>query len=151
MVTDPEYVELEAVTALVRTAQCSHQDLGPTISRLFEEMVTSNPDAECIAPPCIYYADWRESDCDIEAAFPVDPATLPGTGTTLKTYPACTAITVTVNGSYDKLPNAWLELMAYIKDNNVDVYGAPWDSYVTPPNNDPESAVTELYVPLRSN
>lgn len=125
MVSDPSYIEVEGFTALVRSAQCSHDQLGPTIGRLFQELASANPNVDLSAPPCLYYVDWRESDCDVEAAFPVDPSTVPGEGSQLKTFEAATAISVTVNGSFDKLPDAWMELMAYIKDNNVDVFGAP--------------------------
>ena len=99
----------------------------------------------------VVYTGWRDADCDIEAAFPVDPKTVPGPGSELMAYPACTAVFTTYEGPYTGLPQAWMDLWKYVADNNVDVKGPPWDTYVKPPVDEahPETAVTELFIPLR--
>lgn len=150
---DYGYVDVEPVTAIMMTATCTHDQLGPTIARLFGELSQANPEAELVGPPMIYYRDWRPSDCDIEAALPVAEGTMPRSGTTLKTYPACTALISTHTGPYEGLPDAWMGMWRYVEQNGVEVDMPCWDVYVNDPGVEPDPAkwTTELYIPLKKH
>lgn len=143
-------VEVPEYTALTRQATCSHADLGPTISQLFGEIISGNPDAELVDAACLYYLDWRADDCQIEGALPVDMGTDAGAGSTLKTYPACQALQGTYTGPYEGLADAWMQAWTYVQDNGLNASGTPWDRYVTDPGEEPDSSkwITEIYIPV---
>ena len=145
-----DYVEVAATTVLTRHGSCAHTDLGPTIGRLMGEAIQQNSESELVAPPMVVYLAWRETDCDIEVALPVDASTIAGPGNELKTYPACTAIHGTHNGAYEGLPDAWMGIWKYVVDNNVQVGEFIWDSYAVGPESDPNPAnwVTDIYIAL---
>lgn len=145
-----EYIDVEAVTAIVMTATCAHDQLGPTIGNLFADLSSANPEAELVGAPMVVYTDWRVDSCDIEVALPVEPGTTPRSGTILKTYPACTALMTTYVGPYEGLPEAWMGIWRYVEANGVDAGMPCWDSYVIGPNEEPDASkwTTELYIPL---
>lgn len=143
-------VEVPESSALVRRAVCAHADLGPTIGRLFGEIVAGNPDADLEDAPRIYYREWTADRCEIEAALPVSPSVGPAEGTTIKAYAACVAATRDHVGSYESLHEAWLQFYAVAREEGLQPNGYPWDEYVVGPNEDPNPAnwVTALYLPL---
>ncbi|MFN8220407.1 MAG: GyrI-like domain-containing protein [Fimbriimonadales bacterium] len=145
-----EIVDVPEMAALVRRATCANTQIGPAISRLYGEIMAGNPDAELEGPPCLFYLRWGPENCDIEAALPVAPTTIPAPGTELKTYPACRAVTTEHVGSYEGLAQAWMNLWSHITASKLDAVGTPWDCYVTDPGEepDPNQWVTELYVPV---
>lgn len=146
-----EIVDVEPMTALVRPATCAPADLGPVIGRLFGEITAGNPDAECIAPPCVYYTAWTPESCSIEAAIPVEDSVVAASGTEKRHFPALKAARVVHVGPYEGLAEAWNRFWGAIQSENVDAGGPCWDAYVTDPGTEPDSAkwVTELYIPLR--
>lgn len=146
-----DFVEVDPITALVRRATCSHNELGPVITREFTAIMEANPDAELVGAPMAVYLEWREHDCDVEMAMPVDPNSVPGAGTELKTYPSCSAVHATHTGPYEGLYGAWMNLWAELQSNNVVVGGAPpWDAYTVGAEDDPnpDTWITDLYIPL---
>jgi effector-binding domain-containing protein len=146
-----EFVDVEAIDALVRTATCSHADLGPVITGLFGEIIEANSSANLVAPPRVIYAGWRESDCDIEVAMPVESGTVPAGGSLLKTYPACSAVMAMHQGPYEGLSQAWLNLWTHVTENGIQADGAPWDSYEVGPDTEPnpENWLTGIFIPLK--
>ena len=118
---------------------------------MFGQISQSNPEAEMIGPPMIKYYDWTPPTCIVEAACPVAEGTLAGSGTELRNYPACTALSTEHVGPYDGLPQAWLELWKFAETNGVLADTPCWDTYVTDPSEEPDSSkwVTELYIPIR--
>ena len=149
MPIEPEYVDFPASTALVKSATCTHQQLGDAISDLFTALYQANPEAEMVDAPRIYYTGWRDNDCDVEAAFIVDPSTVPGPGVEKKEYQAVSAIGLSYKGNYEGLFQVWEQLWDYVKANNVVVGTECWDSYVVPPEPTPDDAVTEIYIALK--
>lgn len=146
-----DYIDVEPITGLVRSASCLHQELGPTISRLFSELSAANPEAVIVSAPCVYYTGWHESTCEFEAVFPVDPSTVPGEGSSLKDYPSRTALMTVHTGPYEGLQAAWMQMWQYVEANGVQADMPCWDCYVLGPDQDqnPENWVTELYIPLK--
>ena len=148
----PEYgfVDAEECTALIRRAVCAHADLGPTIGRLFAEIIAGNPEAELEDAPRVYYREWKPDVCEIEVALPVSGEIGPAEGTRLKTYGACKSVMTEHHGSYGDLHEAWLRLYALVQQEGLQPRGYPWDRYVTGPIDTPNEQewVTELYIPL---
>jgi effector-binding domain-containing protein len=147
-----EFVDCEECVALVSGATCRHTELGPVITGLFQKMVTANPEAELISYPRVYYTLWETETCAVEAAFPVEPTTVAGEGTSLKTYPGGRAVMATHTGPYETMSETWMALWEWVSENKQQPEEAPpWDVYVTDPGQEPDSSkwVTELYIPLK--
>lgn len=146
-----EIVDVPESVALVRRTRCRNDQLAHEIGRLYGEIVMGNPDAELESPPCLYYISWEPEECEIEAALPVDPASVPHPASELKTYPACRAAMFVHVGPYQKLHEAWMRLWDAIRTQGLQPSGqTPWDCYVTDPAvvQNPDDFVTELYVPI---
>lgn len=143
-------VDISDTTALIRRATCAHVDLGPTIGRLFGEIIAGNPEAELEDAPRVYYRDWTPDHCEIEVALPVGPHVGPAAGTSIKNYPACSALSTEHLGPYDTLHESWLRLYAFAQEEGVQPSGYPWDSYAVGPIDQPDPSlwVTELYLPI---
>lgn len=146
-----QIVDVPESIALVRRTRCRNEQLGPEIGRLYGEIMQGNPDAELASPPCLYYTLWEPEECEVEAALPVDPASVYHPASELKTYPACRAARWIHVGPYTELHNAWLRLWDAIRAQGLQPSGsAPWDCYVTDPGEveSPDELMTELYVPI---
>jgi effector-binding domain-containing protein len=146
-----QIVDVPESFALVRRTRCRNEQLGPEIGRLYGEIMHGNPDAELAAPPCVYYTLWEPDECEIEAALPVDPASVPHPASELKTYPACRAVRYVHIGPLEQLHESWMRFWEAIRVQGHQPSGrAPWDCYITDPGEveDPSELQTELYVPL---
>lgn len=146
-----EIVDVPECTALVRRTRCRNDQVAHEIGRLYGEIMMGNPDAELEAPPCLVYLSWEPEECEIEAALPVDPASVPHPASELKTYPACRSVKWVHVGPYQNLHEAWMYLWDAIRTRGLQPSGqAPWDCYVTDPGvvQNPADFVTELYVPI---
>lgn len=146
-----EIVDVPEAMVLAKRATCRKEELGPTISGLFGEIMRAHPNAETIAPPCVYYIEWREHECVIEAAFVIDPATAAGSPY-LKKVHACMAATTLHTGPYENLADAWMEFWAEVHRLGLKPDASPpWDAYVTDPamEPDPSKWETELYIPIQ--
>lgn len=144
-----EIVDVPSAEALVASATCTHEQLGPVISEMFTGLMTRFPDAEMIEAPRVYYRAWRENDCEVEAAFIVDPESLPGGHFT--TFPPCRAVVTVHQGPYEHLADAWMQLWAEVQRDGLQTAPSPpWDSYEVSAfqEADPEKWITELYIPV---
>lgn len=144
-----EMVDVPETQALVASATCTNAQLGPVIGEAFAGLVQRYPDAELIEAPRVYYRRWSETDCDVEAAFIIEPDTVPGAH--LTTYPACRAVMAVHQGSYDGLSDAWMRLFAEVQAAGIQPAAAPpWDSYEVGALDGPDQSewLTELYIPI---
>lgn len=145
----PEIVAIPERYALTAKATCNHKELGPIIGGLFGSLMERYPEAELLYPPCLFYLQWREDDCDIEAAVFIDPLSLPGEA--LKTYPAQRAAVHVHIGPYEKLHESWAILWQQFKEAGLTTNEQIWDCYVTDPGEEPDPAKweTELYIGIQ--
>lgn len=148
-----EIMDVPEAMVLAKRATCQKEELGPIISNLFAEIMNAHPDAEGIAPPCVYYIEWREQECVIEAAFVIDPATASGSPY-LKKVHGCRAVMTTHTGPYEELADAWMAFWAEVHRLGLKPAAIPpWDCYVTDPalEPDPSQWETELYIPIQDD
>lgn len=123
-----EIVDVPEARALVATATCANSQLGPVIGEMFGGLIARFPEAELIEAPRVYYKAWRENDCDVQAAFIIDPNSLPGGQ--LTTFPATRAAVAVHYGPYEGLPDAWTRLWGELQRDGIQTApSAPWDSY----------------------
>lgn len=145
-----DFIDVEAMSVVVRSANCTHAALGPTITSLFEGIIKSNPELESVGPPLVKYLAWTNESCTIEAGFPVGPGTTCDSQSAIRHYPSYTALMATFVGPYSGLSDAWIAMWKHIEAEGIQADMPCWDWYVGSPEPDPNAAVTELYVPLKS-
>ncbi len=103
------------------------------------------------APFAIYHV-WDEENkmAKVEVAMAVT-SSKPGNDRIKKgnTY-AGTVVKGVHLGSYDKTGDLHNALYEYVGNNNYEMVGSPWESYVTDPGTEPDTAkwVTEIYYPV---
>lgn len=143
-----ERVLIEERFAFTKKATCSSSELGPTISSLFDALQSEHGGIELLAPPCLYYTRWSEADCDVEAAFVVDPSQFPGAN--LTRIPACEAVMTLHVGPYDTLSESWMQLWGAVQQSGIQPTSqAPWDCYLSfSDTGDPAGFETELFIPV---
>ena len=144
-----EIVDVPPARALVASTTCSHEQLGPVISEMFGGLIQRFADAELIEAPRIYYRQWREHDCEVEAAFIIDPDSLPGAQ--LTEYPGCRAVMAVHQGAYEGLSDAWMRLWAEVHRDGLETIALPpWDSYEVGAFQESDSSqwLTEIYIPI---
>ncbi len=67
------------------------------------------------------------------------------------TIPEGRFIWVKYIGSYDKSGIAWDNLNKFIKNNNLEIKGSPFEEYITDPSTEPDSSklITNIYFPVK--
>ena len=88
---------------------------------------------------------------DLEAGFPTEAA-LNATGElVIDSLPAGLAARAVHLGSYDRLPQAWQELDAWIQEQGLVRSGPMWEVYVTmpTPEGNPEDMRTDVFVAVQ--
>lgn len=142
-------VDFEPCFCVYLSGSCSHGDLGDCMTGLFERLIESEPEAELIEAPRVYYTSWTTEGVTIEAAFPVDPATVEGKAES-KTYPGGKALVAVHNGSYGTLHETWKFLWQEFEKQGLKQAGSCWDSYITDPEEEPDPSlwITQLYIPI---
>ncbi len=65
--------------------------------------------------------------------------------------PAGTVATVTHMGPYDNLPGTWSELTEWMRSQELEAAGPPWEVYVTDPGAESDRSKwrTDLFFPVR--
>jgi effector-binding domain-containing protein len=107
--------------------------------------------AEMAGPPL---AIWYEYDTDIfdfDCAIPiVNPMDVPDGLQLIKTYGG-KVVMAEHRGDYTSTFYSWEKLEEYIKENNLEMNGAPWEQYITDPMNEPDPSkwITNLFWPVK--
>lgn len=99
------------------------------------------------------YPKWDEATKKMEmvCAFPVDEKAKVPAKYKIQQVAAGKAVKAIHHGDYSKLEKVHNEIDQYIKMKNLSMAGAPWESYVTDPMIEKDTAawVTEVYYPIQ--
>ena len=128
-----EVKEIPAMTLLAERATCAHGEIGAKLGEIFPHAAKRAGHFIAGPPMCLYH-DWRESDCDLEAGLPVSGEPDLFGSLIISHLPAQKAVTVIHSGGYDKLSEAHDALLEWTRAHNMEVVGAPWESYIDDPN-----------------
>ena len=130
---------------------------GVGIGEMFQELIgflVSNG-IKPTGPSMLIYRDteYREQDADVEVAAPIGKV-IPGAGR-IKVYelPAVEqAATVTYNGTYEDMGEAYNEIMSWIASSGYQISGFCRELYLVSPGDtdDPSQYVTEIQVSITS-
>jgi effector-binding domain-containing protein len=101
-------------------------------------------------PPYARYYTWGET-ADMEVGIEVDGSPA-GEGQVVPgELPGGRAVRTVHLGSYENLRETWSALQEWLAAESLQPAGAPWEVYVTDPNEVPSPAdnVTEIYWPIK--
>ena len=126
------------------------QVMGSSFGKLVD--YTGKTGAQRAGMPFAIWYQWQDTTKFIfECALPV-AGKLKGEGDIrfFNTY-AGKAVTIEHWGSYETSGNSWEVLMDYVKDNNLEANGDPYEVYMTDPTTEPnpEKWLTVLYHPVK--
>ena len=149
-----EVRDVAAIRTLATTGTCAHDQIGPTLGRLYGKVQSAMREHgfTMTGPPYSKYTDWRESDCDLEAGCPVEGDGSPTGEVFLTELPACKAVVTLHCGHYSKLPEAHAAVQQWIKENGKEFAGPCWEIYLTDPEKEPDQSkwLTEVYYPVQA-
>ena len=100
--------------------------------------------------PFALYHSASETNFDFEAGIPIDKKGKDDGNVKSGTRYAGKVIVADYYGAYDGLVSAHAAIDEYIKKNNKQVSGAPWEEYVTDPVAEKDTAkwLTKVYYPI---
>jgi len=138
-------------TIRVRTTQAQ---FGPVLQGLLEEVwryLSAQEDVR-VGPGIARFHEFGEDAIDVEAGFPLEqPA--PATARILSSsLPGGRAATTLHYGAYDRLPEAYAALQAWIDEHGHVIAGPPWEIYWVDPTQtrDPDEVRTEIVWPIHA-
>ena len=131
---------------------CSMDDIGETMAQAFPQIFETVTTAGAVpaGPPLGRYFSFGGPVIDFECAIPV-AAPFVGEGDVQPgTIGGGEAAFTTHVGPYDNIGATWEAMMEWLKDQGRAPAGPGWESYLTDPSAEPDSAkwLTEVVVPL---
>ena len=145
--------QLEAQPIVGIRTTVAMSEIGKVMGPLFGEVhgyIQRSGGQPAGMPLALYHSmpgETVELECAIRVAAPLAGAGRVQAGA----LPAGTAATVTHVGPYDDLPKTWAVLTEWMKSQNLEGAGAPWEVYVTDPGAEPDPSKwrTDIFFPVR--
>ncbi len=146
-------VNLEPKQAISIKATTTQAGLGEKFMELLPELhgILKKQSLQMSGAPFGMYHSFSPEKVDMEAGIPVTGNPQPeGRMNVIQTYGG-KAVKTDFYGHYDNLKEGWDGIMAYVKENNLQGNGAPFEIYVTDPGSEPDSSkwLTEIYIPVK--
>jgi len=149
-----EIKDIDAVKGIIIAANVPVNELsakmGEMYGQLFAFMQANNLE-ESGAPFAVYYSYDPEGNSEFETGIPVASAPKTDGSVEYKEYTAVKALATLYTGSYDNFMPAYMEIMEYIEQNNIQTTGVSWEVYLTDPEQmkDPNLNQTMIYFPIK--
>ncbi|MDQ1835035.1 GyrI-like domain-containing protein [Massilia scottii] len=122
--------------------------MGPGMAELLATTAAQGvgPDGRCYSHHFSMQSDRFDFEIGVPVSAPVTPAGRVQPGA----LPAARVARAVLHGSYDALPGAWGQLMAWIEAQGLSKAPGLWEVYVSGPDLDPDPSTwrTELNQPL---
>ncbi len=147
--------EVQGRPAMVIDYRTPIEEIGGTMSAAFTELMRELSEAH-VHPAGAPFAMYPEMEPDasgmmrVLAGVPV-AAPIPERGRIRSgEVPSGLTATITHIGSYDQLPDAYVELMAGVEREGYAPAGPIWEEYLTDPNEQPDPSTwrTLVHVPV---
>lgn len=145
---------LKAQPTLVIKATTTMEEYGAVLAQILPEVwqFAVARSIEPSGPPFARFLAFHPDDTgELEAGIPI-PSTIAGEGSVeASELPAGEAAMVVYTGPYDQIGEAHMALGAWVRENRRETAGPSWESYITDPGSEPDSAKwqTEVYWPIR--
>ena len=135
--------EVPAQRIAYQSTSCAHNELGREFGRVLP-IVGRAIGATMAGPPFGRYANWRESDCDVEIGAPVTEQFQAADGIEVGVLGGTRAAQGIHVGPYTKLPEAHHEMMTWISEQGLECKGPCWESYIDDPTQTPQDQLRTL-------
>lgn len=144
------YVGIES-----KDVQANSDQVNALMSKTYSQIATDLAKAkvETTGAPFCLITKWNDEtkQMDMVCAFPVDEkAKVPAKYKTQQ-LPAGKAVKAIHRGAYKALEKTHIQINQYLGMKKLSINGAPWESYLTDPNIEKDTAawVTEVYYPIQ--
>lgn len=101
--------------------------------------------------PIMFYHFWSDSIIDIEAGIPLkDSIFVENARIKLNKIDTGNVVTASHFGPYERLPETYYSINEWMRKNEVEVIGAPWEVYITDPaaESNPQKWETQIFFPI---
>jgi len=149
-------VEIDTVEAqqmISIRSKVGMSEIGPEMGKLYGELMTyaTEKGYKIVGAPVAIYHEWSYTDSDFECGLIVS-GDLEGTDRIIvsETYSG-RVVTAMHYGSYMSVTKTWTAVMNYVKQNNLEENGLPWETYITDPATEPDTNKweTRIYQPVK--
>jgi len=146
--------EVEPQFAVAHKSKVTIDQIGPKMEESFGMVVKTIADKklELTGAPFAIWHEWDpEGESIMECAMPIArPGKFGGDVKIIKTYGG-KVVTAIHYGQYETTEATWNALDEYLKKNEMEMNGSPWEVYLTDPQSEPnpEKWKTEIYFPVK--
>lgn len=129
-------------------------EIGLIHSKIFSEIgmfMEKNKISDDLPPLAIYHF-WSDTLVDVEAGLLLtDSISLTNNRIKLNKINIGNVVAATHYGSYDRIPETYFSINEWMRKNEVQVIGPPWEVYVVDPSieQNQDKWVTEIYFPIK--
>jgi len=147
--------ELPTIHALVMRRRVSRDEIAATLSECLPAVFAyaERHGLAMTGPPFARYPEISMVSLVLQGGVPIaaPPLVEPGDGIEAITIPAGVAAVVVHHGPYERLPETYQALEAWMRDEGLAIAGPPWETYLTDPGErpDPETWETEIVQPVK--
>lgn len=146
--------EFEGLKAVTITEECSINKITGKMIEMYSALMSylkKNNHGLIGHPFAIYHPSETEGMTLLECGLPVDKKMA---GTDKIKYielPKCKVVMAMHFGHYNTVKSTYTVVQKYIKDNNLEVTGSPWEIYITDPFKEPDQDKweTKVYFPIK--
>lgn len=145
------YVGIESKGVNAMNSDAVNAEMSKTYSQLANDLNKAKVQITGAAFCLITKWDDATKQMDMICAFPVDEKAKVPAKYKIQQVPAGKAVKAIHRGDYAKMEATHNEIMQYIESKNLSMAGAPWESYLTDPMIEKDTAawVTEIYYPIQ--
>ncbi len=145
--------DVEGTYAVAFRVQASMEEMetamGDAFGKIMQEVGRSG--VQMAGSSITIWYEWEGDVFDFDNAIPVaNPIDVPKGFQLIKTYTG-KVITAQHTGNYNTTQYTWASVENYIKENNLETNGAPWEQYISDPGSEPNPNkwITNLYWPVK--
>jgi AraC family transcriptional regulator len=152
---DIQIKDLPAIHALVMRRRITRDEIAAALSECLPTVFAyaQSHGLAIAGPPLARYPEVSMGSLVLESgvAIAAPPPAEPDDGIEAITIPAGTAAVAIHKGPYDRLPETYQAIEAWIRDKGLSTAGPPTETYLTDPGEhpDPETWETEIVQPVR--
>lgn len=129
------------------------KNIGTEMGIMYGELMSfiGKSNFQMAGVPVAIYHVWSDSINDVECGIPVSGVVTGNDKIKVSETYTGKVVTALHIGPYDKVVNTWVEIDNYLKSNNLEISGAPWEEYITDPATEPDSTKwqTKIYQPVK--
>lgn len=139
----------EGLKAIAIKEKCETKKLSSKMIDMYSSLMSylKSNDIEISDAPFAIYHEYNEyGNTILECGIPITENIADKENIKVITIPASKTIMASHFGHYKTVKITYKALQKYIEDNNLEVIGSPWESYITDPMKEPDQNKWETHV-----